>query len=333
MNKVLTISIAAYNVENYIEEALDSLVSSKYIEELEIFVIDDGGKDNTLLIAKKYAEKFPNSVFPIHKENGGYGSTVNYSMRNATGKYFKLLDGDDWFNTDELDKLIEKMKITSSDVIITPYLYGSDRDNMQISEYSNSFKIGKEIKISEINNLCKIGMWALAYKTEVLRISNMTLPEKLFYTDQIFCTIPFAFANTIQYFDYPIYSYRLGREGQSVSRESRIKNIKMTLDICEMLSEFVAKYKTHNNYKYMLYRVTAYYFAALKTIMLLGPNCGTLSHLKEYENRIRNISNDVYNDVIRFGKLGLFIKLCRLSNYYAIYILKIIYPNGLPNWA
>lgn len=333
MNKILTISIAAYNVESYIKDTLESLIASKYINELEIFVVDDGGSDNTLSITQEYAKRFPNSIYPIHKENGGYGSTVNYSIKHATGKYFKLLDGDDWFNTDELDKLVEKMKIISSDVVVMPYWQGTDKNSLAITEYKNTFQVGAEMNISDLRSLCTLGMWALSYKTETLRSSQLELPEHLFYTDQIFCTIPFAFAKTIQYFDYGVYCYRLGREGQSISRESRVKNIQMTLDICSMLARFVSEQKENKNYEYLLHRVTAYYFAALKTILLLDINAETLLKLKNYECEINNISSDIYNNVISFGKLGKFIKICRFTNYYGIYLLKFIYPKGIPNWA
>ena len=108
--KLLTISIAAYNVQSYIEQNLNSIIKSKYIDLIEVFVVDDGGQDNTLAIAQKYAEKYPDSIYPVHKENGGYGTTVNYSAEHATGKYFRLLDGDDWFNTEGLDKLMEHIQ-------------------------------------------------------------------------------------------------------------------------------------------------------------------------------------------------------------------------------
>ena len=69
--KVLTISVAAYNAEAFIDQALRSVCVDAVIDRLEIFVIDDGGTDGTLDIAKRYAERYPASVFPIHKENGG----------------------------------------------------------------------------------------------------------------------------------------------------------------------------------------------------------------------------------------------------------------------
>ena len=98
MSKILTISVAAYNVENYISNTLESLLVDD-IDDIEILVEDDGGIDNTANIVKEYEEKYPNVVKLIHKENGGYGSTINKSLEIATGKYFKQLDGDDWYDS------------------------------------------------------------------------------------------------------------------------------------------------------------------------------------------------------------------------------------------
>ena len=120
MEKILTISVAAYQVEKYIEKNLKSLINSNVIDFLEIFVIDDGGKDSTIDIAEKYQKIYPDSIKIVRKENGGYGSTVNYSIFHATGKYFKLLDGDDWFNTKGLIHLVDYLKNCRSDIVITP---------------------------------------------------------------------------------------------------------------------------------------------------------------------------------------------------------------------
>lgn len=333
MSKILTISIAAYNVASYIQTTLDSLVSSKYIDDLEIFVVDDGGQDDTLTIAKEYQKRYPSSIFPVHKENGGYGTTVNYSMEHATGKYFKLLDGDDWFDTDELDRLIEKLNSINTDVVVTQFLKCPDRGQSRVIGCRSSLPIEKEIKISDINNQPTLGMWMLCYKTSLLKKSNIKLPEKMFYTDQIFCTLPIPFAETIQYFEFVVYCYRLGRDGQSVSRDSRIKNTQMVLDICKMLVEYIAKYKYHPNYSYLLHRVSFYYLTALKTILLSHPNKKTIRKLKSYDQEIKHMSSDVYDYVTTYGKFGKLLQLFRNTDYYGVYLLKLIYPKGLPNWS
>ena len=120
--KVLTISIAAYNVEKFINQTLDSLIDERIMDDLEIIVVNDGSSDNTLAIAKEYERKYPDSFIIIDKENGGYGSTINSSLKIASGKYYKLLDGDDWYDTDNVVSLINALKTCNADLVVTPYI-------------------------------------------------------------------------------------------------------------------------------------------------------------------------------------------------------------------
>lgn len=334
VTKILTISIAAYNVQDYIRQGLDSLVHSKYIDELEIFIVDDGGQDNTLEIAEEYQKKYPYSIFPIHKENGGYGSTVNYSLENATGKYFKLLDGDDWFDVTGLDNYIEALKNSESDVIITPYHKGSDEANMTLVSFADSFN-GEEQLIKDLKLERAIGMWAITYKTQLLRDFGLQLPEHTFYTDIYYSIMPFSKAKTIQHINFPVYQYRLGRDGQSVSRESRIKNIDMMATISQNLTTFVSTQKTNDNYHFLFYRALIIYKNTVKTYLLLPATKETGQALKKFESNIREILPELYNDFLKHKnswKLGYFIKLCRLTDYKAFSLLKLLYPKGFPNF-
>ena len=210
MEKILTISVAAYQVEKYIEKNLKSLINSNVIDFLEIFVIDDGGKDSTIDIAEKYQKIYPDSIKIVRKENGGYGSTVNYSIFHATGKYFKLLDGDDWFNTKGLIHLVDYLKNCRSDIVITPVFkcYESGEIKKEgFSEYTQN----KILHISDIKNTTIFSMWAMTYRTDVLRKSGLVLPEHMLYTDQYYATIPLAYAKTISFLSKGVYCYRIGR--------------------------------------------------------------------------------------------------------------------------
>ena len=107
MNKALTVIIPAYNVSRYIAQGMDSLLEEPSIlPYLDIIVVNDGSTDDTLDKASKYANMFPESVSVINKENGGHGSGINVGIRAAKGKYFKVLDGDDWVRTDGLKELV-----------------------------------------------------------------------------------------------------------------------------------------------------------------------------------------------------------------------------------
>ncbi len=238
MDKVLTISIAAYNSEQYIQKALDSLITTEIIDDLEIFVIDDGGTDATLRIAQTYAERYPQSIFPVHKENGGYGSTVNYSLDHASGKYFKLLDGDDWFAVDNLCEYVRTLKTVDTDIIITPFMKYVEGGESRLVNSVEGYVLDQDLDISGLEFRKVFGMWAITYKTELVKKSNLQLPLHCLYTDQIYSTVPFAYANTIRFVDKHVYCYRLGRDGQSVSKESRIKHRKSHLLMQELLCVF-----------------------------------------------------------------------------------------------
>ena len=73
--KILSFAVPCYNSEAYMRKCIDSLLPGG--EDVEIIIVDDGSSDNTLQIAKKYEEKFPNIVRVIHQENGGHGEAVN----------------------------------------------------------------------------------------------------------------------------------------------------------------------------------------------------------------------------------------------------------------
>ena len=95
--KVLSLCIPSYNMEAYLGRCVDSLLAEEVIDKLEIIIVNDGSKDRTLEIANAYRDRYPQSVVVVDKPNGHYGSTVNAALKVATGRYFRLLDADDWF--------------------------------------------------------------------------------------------------------------------------------------------------------------------------------------------------------------------------------------------
>ena len=97
--KILTVTIPSYNVEAYLEDCLESFVNSEVMDDIEVLIVNDGSSDNTVKIAQRYVDKYENTFRLINKENGGHGSTINTGVREAKGKYFKVVDGDDWVDT------------------------------------------------------------------------------------------------------------------------------------------------------------------------------------------------------------------------------------------
>ena len=119
--KILSVSIACYNVEKYLRQTLDSCLVPEIMDRLEVLIVNDGSKDGTADLAREYTARWPETFVLIDKENGGYGSTFNAAVRVATGKYFRLLDGDDWFDRDGLRDFIGVLEKAEEDMIITRF--------------------------------------------------------------------------------------------------------------------------------------------------------------------------------------------------------------------
>ena len=102
-NKVSVI-VPVYNVEQYLEQCLKSLVNQT-LESLQIIVVNDGSPDNSQDIIDGFIKKYPNKVFGYIKENGGLGDARNYGMQYAEGEYIAFVDSDDWVD----EKMFELM--------------------------------------------------------------------------------------------------------------------------------------------------------------------------------------------------------------------------------
>lgn len=226
MEKILTISIAAYNVEKYINQAINSLLDKQILDYLEILIIDDGGTDKTLKIANEYAKKYPNSIFPIHKENGGYGSTINMAVKIASGKYFKQLDGDDWFNIHNLTEFINILKSVDADCVLSQVTSFYEKNSQTIDTLGISLPDGS-YKTEDLNREnFYLSMHEVTFKTAILKKINLNLTEHCFYTDLEYVNYTVPYLNTFYIWNKPIYIYRIGREGQSISVEGVRKHYK-----------------------------------------------------------------------------------------------------------
>ncbi len=218
MEKLLTISIAAYNVEKYLKKTLDSCVIRKeLLGYLDVCIVDDGSEDNTALIAMEYVQHYPETFRYLKKENGGYGSTVNYSINAAKGKYFRLLDGDDWYCKTALEKYVSCLQRCDSDLILSDYSIVYEKSNRIVNKKNFEYVHMQKYSIDSFDSKCKIAMYSFCYKTNLLRGKKITLTEHCFYTDMEFMLLPLRFITSFTYLNIDLYQYRIGLKEQSVS--------------------------------------------------------------------------------------------------------------------
>ena len=124
--KYISFAIPCYNSEAYMEKAINSILVGG--EDVEIIVVNDGSKDGTQEIAERYQEKYPTIVKAVAKPNGGHGDAVNCGLEHATGKYFKVVDSDDWVDEEALLKVLDTIKgfvkdESEVDMVIANYVY------------------------------------------------------------------------------------------------------------------------------------------------------------------------------------------------------------------
>ena len=130
----VSIIVPIYNVEEYLRKCLDSLVSQTF-KDIEIWAISDGSPDNSVSIMKEYAKK-DSRVKCIEKENGGYGSVLEYAIKNITTPYFLICDPDDWLKEDAIEVLYKKATTDNLDIVVgSKYLVYNDNSE---EVYDNS---------------------------------------------------------------------------------------------------------------------------------------------------------------------------------------------------
>ena len=223
--KYISFVVPCYNSEEYMEKCIESLLIGK--DDVEIIIIDDGSKDNTGKIADKYQKKYPNIVKAIHQENGGHGEGINVGLKHATGKYFKVVDSDDWLDETAYKKLLKEIKHIDTDLVVCNYVYTyTDGRSDQVISFANVYDEGKILTWDDIHKF-KVTQYpslhSMMYKKSVLDKSNIELPKHVFYEDNLFIYLPLVNTKTIYYLDLDLYRYYIGRADQSVQESQMIK--------------------------------------------------------------------------------------------------------------
>ncbi len=313
--KLITFAIPCYNSESYMSHCIETLLSGK--EEVEIIIINDGSKDNTLKIAEYYEKKYPTIIKAVDKENGGHGSGVNKGLELATGLYYKVVDSDDWANEESLKKILNQIKEFQKekkevDLLIANYVYEKE-GNQKVVKYKNlpenqifTWKDIKSFKIGEY-----LLMHSVFYRTEFLKSTKIHLPEHTFYVDNIFVYYPLPKVKTMYYLNTDFYRYFIGREDQSVNESVMIGRIDQQLYVTNEMIRFGSplNYKTENP---KLCKYQLHYLAIMMTICTVLLK---IQNTKENKQKIKKLWNDLkqYDQKLyqkmRYQSLAFFVCL------------------------
>lgn len=305
--KTLTFVVPAYNMTEYLERCVMSLIAAKRNDDIEVLIVDDGSSDGTLEMAQKFEARYPGIVRAIHQANKGHGGAVNTGIAAASGMYVKVVDADDWVGPESLEQVMAVLREEADstepiDMLVTNYVYDKvGKRNKHVVNFRHAMKAGARLAWNDLGHFGLaeyILMHALTYRTAVVRESGMQLPEHTFYVDFIYAYQPFPWVKTMKYLDTPFYHYFIGRDGQSVQTDVMIRRVDQLRLVNQCMVRATPERGTVPD---GLYRYVIHFLAIESSVasvfMILSRDPENYEKKKDMWNDIKAYSPTIYKDV------------------------------------
>ena len=247
--KKVSVIVPIYNVEEYLEKCLDSLVNQT-LKEIEIILVNDGSPDNSEKIVKKYEDKYKDKIIYIKKENGGQATARNLGLTYATGEYITYVDSDDWIELDMFKTMYDTAKKKNADLVTCDSYIVNDGVKTVFSKNTDE----KEIKKSFILN--ESGPWGKIIKKSILIDNKIHFPEIRAYEDIAIMPSLMLYSNVIVHISKPMYNYliRAGSTMKQTKYSDKLEQIFFSLKYLEdtfIKEQKYIEYKTELEYLYI----------------------------------------------------------------------------------
>lgn len=269
-NLKISIIVPIYNVEEYLERCIVSIINQTY-KNLEIILVDDGSPDNSAIICENYAKK-DERIIVVHKKNGGLSAARNSGLKISTGDYVLFVDSDDFIELDSCEKLIHDItddidivvgvckEIRSSDIFFQKH---SNLVNGQV------YKSKDYVLLSIEKNEWYAPAWLNLYKRKFLVDNNLYYRDGYYFEDLEMLPRLFLSNPTIKYINYPFYNYII-RENSIMTSGFTPEKIEMILNI---YSDWYKYFNTLNDeeLKNKLFGILVrYYLSAARRMKVTG---------------------------------------------------------------
>ena len=223
--RILTIAVPIFNMEWCLDKNLATYDDPRLMDRLEVICLNNASEDGSKAIIEKYVTARPEIFRLMDRSSRGYGSSINAALEAAQGKYFRIVDADDWVNTEDLVKLADALETCEADVVLTDY---------QIVDMSSGKETpvragDKDVPYGELLNDCRWPTLTLpsihntTYRTKLLQESGFKMPDQRFFVDEQYVILPYLRAQSVIYYPYDIYRYQVANPEQSTSPKNRAK--------------------------------------------------------------------------------------------------------------
>lgn len=275
--KTLSFIIPAYNSENFLRKCVNSMLVPEALSKLEVIIVNDGSTDQTEKIAQEFCTNYPDTIFLISQENKGHGGALNTGCAAATGKYLKVVDADDWVDTQNLTSFLTFLEGCQSDVVLTHYRT-IDIGTGQIrnwKSYPDAFGMAYSFDriLSNWSSFERaLTFHGIAYRTSFYREKGIQLSEHVFYEDYEFATFPCCHGESITCFDLFLYDYRIGDVNQSVSDASRLNRLGHMETVIDRLTTEYQELPNSSGKRYAAVKLQELLLSYLTTVLLTDPD-------------------------------------------------------------
>ncbi len=342
-NKLITVSVAAYNSENVLRRCLDSFIIPEIMDAVEVIIVNDGSSDKTSEIAHYYQQKWPNTFIVIDKDDKGYGSTINISIEKASGKYFKTVDADDYVDGVGLKDLISTLVDTDVDLIFSPFFVEYiNKKNIEVKScLPSKYADYKEYALQEIGleDCVDLEMHGMTFKTALLKKSSYRLDENCFYVDAEYVIYYTSSARTYMKTKKPIYVYRIGASNQSMALINMQRRRNEHLKVVRSLLNFwnsCEKSLIGNQKELIFTRINFAVLTQYRIILSLKNPKISRKEMIYFDKELKMQSTKIYTKSIEIGKkmnsgTAKLIYFFRLINFRFYELVQPIVRNKIFN--
>lgn len=222
---VLTIAVPTFNMERWLDKNLDTYFDERLVGRLEVLCLNNASEDDSKRIIESFVSRCPEIFTLVDRDSRGYGSSINAAIERARGKYFRIVDADDWVDTDELVKLVDVLEECESDIVLTDYQIV----NMQNGEMTPVRASDHGITYAEVtenfDGPCQTlpSIHNTTYRTQLLHKCCFYMQDKMFFVDEEYVILPYLDADTVVYYPFDVYRYQVANPAQSTSPKNRAK--------------------------------------------------------------------------------------------------------------
>ena len=308
MTKV-SIIVPAYNVEDYIQKCLESLVNQT-LQDIEILVVNDGSTDQTKSRIEKFMLAYPEKIKYLEKTNGGLSDARNYGLPSANGKYIGFVDSDDYVEPTMFEEMFNKAEEENSDMVECDFIW--EYPNKKRVDTGKIYEGKKEAFV-----YARVVAWNKLIKRETLEKANIKFPKGLRYEDTEFFYKLLPSLEKISFIKKPLVHYIQRSNSIANTQNERVKEI---FEIWDNIFKF---YKENNLFEEYKNEIEYTYSRFLLCSSLLRiVKVGDKKTRKELEKRTweelnSNFPNWKKNPILKRekGTKNLYMKTVNSFNY------------------